>query len=342
MNKKLNGILVAGTLLTSGCASLPDATITYYSPVSSASLTVLQTVSCQNVSNPIIVSGLKSEVFYSANKSKPHTLNLNDLDTFYSSGDVAVSLTNDGRLQGFNSSSKGEGGAVIETSVDILKSFIKIAKSETVSGACGKINAMAGKVKGVQQPMSFTRKASVSFKNDKTIAVGDFKLVGYPKSFYDQVKPVLGDLSVETSVDSKYFADIQPVVKNNDEGESLTLLQPATVPLKVTLTTKVDKTLFTSYIPVPQWGQQYTLPIPKPPMFGTNKVEISINDSGTLKTIKYGKESGVGALGSSLGKLHESLEETDSEKAAKIKAEADVLAQQQRLVICQTSPKDCK
>jgi hypothetical protein len=103
-----------------------------------------------------------------------------------------------------------------------------------------------------------------------------------------------------------------------------------------------EATGFKAYIPVPQWGTRYTVPVPKPPLFGSNEVNLTLNDSGKIKSLKYGSTNGAKDLGTAISTIANQIDETDSEKAAALKNEADIIAQQQRLIKCQTNPTECK
>ena len=69
----------------------------------------------------------------------------------------------------------------------------------------------------------------------------------------------------------------------------------------------------------------------------------SLSESGALKSVQYASETGgaqaVGALSTLLTMVQG---ETTSQKAIEVKAEADLITQQQRLVQCIADPKFCK
>jgi hypothetical protein len=62
-----------------------------------------------------------------------------------------------------------------------------------------------------------------------------------------------------------------------------------------------------------------------------------------LTSVQYVSNSGAaGALGSANSLATIAQGETTSAKVAEVKAEADLIAQQQRLLQCQADPKSCK
>jgi hypothetical protein len=94
---------------------------------------------------------------------------------------------------------------------------------------------------------------------------------------------------------------------------------------------------------VPQHGTAYSLPIPEPALFGQQIFELAVEESGAISKVRYAKTGGFGAAltgaSDALGLLKD---ETPTTEAGRLKAEADVIAQQQRLVACKLNPKECK
>ncbi len=89
-------------------------------------------------------------------------------------------------------------------------------------------------------------------------------------------------------------------------------------------------------------ARTYQLPIPKPALFGKVAFSLSLADSGRVVEAGYGKTTGAaGALATitSLGTAE--LQSLNAETAA-MKAEADFIAQQQRLMNCRLKPAECK
>lgn len=339
--KNLMAVVFIATL--SGCASMPSASVNYYLPKSSAVVTVIQTISCIDTSNPIVLTNVDIQTVYSANQEKTKPIKLSDLDTFYSNGNAEITLTEDGRLEAFNSNSTGVGSDVIAIFVSAIKTFEQKAVPVNAAAACAEINRVAVKNEktGMPLPLSITLKSNVRFNNDSKYETTPFRITQYPQSFYDSVVPALGSLVYEIE---KYKTLPDPVKATIKDGPKITLLSPAVVPIKVKLISSVsdETTEFSASVPVPQWGTEYDIPIPKPPMFGTNNLNLSLLASGKIKTLKYGATNGAKDLGSAFSTLSNKFAQTDSDKAAALKAEADVIAQQQRLIKCTATPTDCK
>ena len=120
--------------------------------------------------------------------------------------------------------------------------------------------------------------------------------------------------------------------------------QPAMIPVEISIgpegTCEVSA-IWSGYAPVGQKGVAYSMPIPPAAVFGKQVFAAAFDDSGALTSIQYGKETGAGAAVNIAQAAYDGLHTTDTEKAAKLKAEADVIAAQQRLVKCQTTSTGC-
>ena len=94
---------------------------------------------------------------------------------------------------------------------------------------------------------------------------------------------------------------------------------------------------------LPQLGTAYVLPIPTPVLFGKELTAVSFAESGALTSVQFTSNTGVGQALNVVNAGEQALKpESIQQKAADLKAEADVIAQQQRLVGCLADPKNCK
>ncbi len=75
------------------------------------------------------------------------------------------------------------------------------------------------------------------------------------------------------------------------------------------------------------------VPIPRARSFGNSSFALALSDSGAITSVTYSKTASGAAVLNGL--------ETDASKANAIKAEADLIAQQQRLILCKTKPEQC-
>lgn len=87
-------------------------------------------------------------------------------------------------------------------------------------------------------------------------------------------------------------------------------------------------------LPVAQVGRPYNLPMPKALVFGKLAFGVSFAESGALTSVQYTSNTGLGqALNVTSAAVTAAQGETAA-KAAALKAEADVIAEQQRLARC--------
>jgi hypothetical protein len=84
------------------------------------------------------------------------------------------------------------------------------------------------------------------------------------------------------------------------------------------------------------------LPIPKAALFGKQTFSLSLSEAGTITAVDYGKQTGAAGALNAAGSIATAVDpETPTAKAADLKAQADIIAQQQRLLRCQRAPASC-
>ena len=94
------------------------------------------------------------------------------------------------------------------------------------------------------------------------------------------------------------------------------------------------------FVPTPQ---SYYLPIPVAALFGTQKLTLSVAESGLVTQIDYVKNTGLAGAANAANTIVGALTpESASAKASDIKAQADVLAQEARLHRCLANPATCQ
>ncbi|MEC7289170.1 MAG: hypothetical protein VXW22_03640, partial [Pseudomonadota bacterium] len=78
-------------------------------------------------------------------------------------------------------------------------------------------------------------------------------------------------------------------------------------------------------------------------LFGANRFEIELSDSGIPTTLGFGVDSGVAATVTAANSVVTTAQgQSIAEQAAETKAEADLIAQQQRLIRCQANRETCE
>lgn len=356
--------LIIITIMFYGCASMPDTTIGYHIPKSKINVVVSQTVSCIKTSKPIVETNVKFTPVYYAGSGEFQIINLSELDTWYSTGNVEITLTSDGRLLSFGADSTGVGNEIVDTLVSLVTLSTSITKSkkplsleetkekqkirkiikERIKTACEEVNKLAEKKDNKPLPLSIVLRSVINFSDNNTPIFKPFVIDSYPKSIYMDIKDALGALSYAPITSLKKEEIRLPLVNSYKKGRSIMLVEPniATIKLNRTPLGSRQIQVFEAKVNVPQWGESYYVPIPKPPFFGNNLINLTLHESGKIKTLKFGVTNGAKNLGASFKALNNTLVTSDEKEAKKLKDEADVLAQQQRLIVCKVTPEQCK
>ena len=123
-------IVLAGTL--AGCATLPPVTQSYYHPRALTKLVITQALACSADHKKIIsVVNIAQQTAYDADLTAPAAhIDFSNYGGSLKDADLALSLTQDGRLAGINAATSGNATA-------ILKSATAIGVSMAAPGAIG-------------------------------------------------------------------------------------------------------------------------------------------------------------------------------------------------------------
>jgi hypothetical protein len=295
-------------------------------------------------------------------------------------GDASVTLTSDGRLSGVNVTTAGQGGAVIKDLVTLAAAIAVVgAPANTdstptpIDNACDQVDSYAAlgasaPAAGAKPPspvVSLTysvyvtydlRAAAPVFSVDRSLSPNypgtsgaSFKLRpdAASQSALKDISGPLGDkLDILLNLDPTVRA-INQVADYTGNGSKLEL--PSLVLVNPSVTGRVgdptqsdSKTLWSANVPVPT-GKTFHVPVPEPALFGKTAFSIALSDAGTITTLHYGSNSGAPDATDALGSIAKALQpESTADKAKEVQAQADLIAQQQRLIRCQVSPVDCK
>ena len=105
--------IVIGAIALSGCASNPKLTMNYFLAKTTVNIKVTRTATCDLKNNIIVVSKAKITPVHSADLSAKKSIKLHDLNSQFANTDLTIAFYNDGRLKGINSTSTGQGQAII-------------------------------------------------------------------------------------------------------------------------------------------------------------------------------------------------------------------------------------
>ena len=342
MLKRMCVILIIGFL--SGCASTPNIIFSYYPSRSSSNVTITQTISCNTDQTALIFlysSTLNTR--YSADYSKkPYSLEIKKLDGTFTDTDVDFSFFEDGRLKGINESTTGQG----ET---ILKSAIALG------AAVAPLLGGGAEIKGKRPECDVIKKFG-----EKAVTLTYTKNIEYGKDDDGKPHPLApdagsADLYKELNKQNQlHLLDVTITPKESIENRAR-FVAPSSgssddvvlLKLQETENVMVDvkasgSDIWNGYVIVPGKNSYY-LPIPKAALFGKQIFALSLSESGAITEIHYGKNTGAaGLLNVATSAATAAAPESTAAKAADIKAKADLIAQQQRLVRCQANPANCQ
>lgn len=179
------------------------------------------------------------------------------------------------------------------------------------------------------------------FGHDKDIKLTQTYL---PKKIFDKLEPIFG----VNHAKFKLAPACRIMHVSAENGQQITLREPAGAAIAVTVTRGLGSEReieeLTASARVPQLGETYTLPIQRPPLFGENQFELALAESGKVTKLKYAGGGDAAGMFDSLSATLAADDETPvtaADQAKAIQAEADLIYQQQRLVLCQSDPANC-
>jgi len=316
------------------CATLPDVTMNYYLAHSSASFKVVRTVTCDAADNPIVATSVAPAVQHSADRSKPHELQLASLRGPLSDADVKIEFYEDGRLKTLNATVTGQGEAILKGAISLLSTFSSLEAASNFADECKFIKDAGG-----GKPLTLTYFDEVTLDSDRPQEIKPDAASGV---YAQQLSKAIG--TVCARVESR-SAPQAPASTSEQKGDTLiTLRQPGTVELVVYAGTPncAANVVWKGTVLAGQHGVTYQLPIPPPAMFGKQVFGVAIAESGALQSAQYVANTGAAqALGVVNVGLTTMQGDSAAQVAARVKAEADLIAQQQRLVRCRADPTAC-
>lgn len=331
-------------LLTSGCATIPDVTVSYYLPKVTLQTTVVRTIGCDVQDNAIIASTVVTTPIYSNDQAKVKAVSLEKLDAWYANSDLSFTFYADGRLKGVNTTQTGQGGEIIKAAVALAGAVGGLASSTdtTVMKECDYVRK-----NGKNGVLTLTFVHTEKFASD-SVARRVIQPAADSNVQYEEVKTILGEVCFEATKGGSQPRRA-PAPDKSWWIVELPVVEPAVFHVTVTqnkaggVECSSDEEVWSGAVSVPQQGEEYSVPIPKPVLFGQQVFVLAVEESGAISNVRYAKNVGLAAaMGGATEVLTALKEETPTAEALRLKAEADVIAQQQRLVACKLSPESCK
>jgi len=323
---------------------------------------------------PIVRSVASATVAYTYvpdyESTATHSLNVSDLDRLVSDSDVGITLTDDGRLTSINSINAGETAAIVKSIASVAgvftgtKLLLDYRTTTLQVHHCQDIIDYGAPVDAQKQPGLHT--LTLTYKQRLLFPKGDHATAPDKKSYGVNVdvpipldpgsNPFTGGNSpfppFTFQMTSATERKIQPAWTDDDPtGPSIDVPQMKLLVLKMIgpLGDMSKTEVFWNDTMLVPSDTSVKIPLPKAPWFGklTTSMQFASSGSGLVNKVEYNKTNGLSDLFSAGAQTVNQAfppspaPQTETQKAAAIQAQADLIYQQQRLVSCQLDPKSC-
>ena len=330
--------------LLSGCSSTPDVVYRYYPSQARTTVTVTQTIDCDASKTRVVVVETPSvTTVYSADKSKaPASLKIKELSSAFADSDIAFTWFEDGRLKSVGQSSTGQGESIAKSALTLAAALAPVGGAATnekkLLPECDVIASRGG-----GKPVSLTYSKQLAFNSKEVGKSLDFDMAPQSRELYAQLQGQLPVLKLEVGalIDAVTFAGWDGAASESASNGAVSLLLRRTSDVALSIST-AGSPIWTAVVAVPT-ASSYSLPIPKAAFFGKQSFGLTLAESGAITALSYGKTSGVSGGLNALTALDSAVSpQSDAAKAAAVKSQADLIAQQQRLARCQAQPDKCQ
>ncbi len=325
------------------CASTPNVIYSYYLAGSTSTVTVTQTVDCTSDKKAVVVLNAPAiNTLYFADYSKgPYSLQLKSLDGALADTDVGFNFLDDGRLKSVNASSTGQGESILKAAISLAAAAGALGGGVTPPvpapaplRECVFINNWGG-----GKPVTVTYSKQVDLATAPVAALIPLGPTPGSAALYAAIKDQLPPLAIQVSKRTPSTAGAHLSGSPSDNAIQVTLQETANAQADVLAQGQV---IFRGSVTVPL-ATTYTLPIPKVALFGKQSFSLTLSEAGSVTAIQYGKQTGAsGALGVLTAAATAVAPTSTATQAADVKAQADLIAQQQRLARCQAQPDKCQ
>lgn len=338
----LTGAIVSLFILA-GCSTIPDAQVSYYQTKTQITIKVTRSVLCDQENLPHVANTVIPSVTHSADLMNARSLRLTGLRSAFTDSDVKIEFYEDGRLKTINATQTGQGEVILKAATTLsstLTAFVADSKIPAFPNECAFVKKIGG-----DKPLTLTYEGTV---NPSKTGRQDIEPDAASAAYADKLKSAISGICV---VVKDAIVPEQPVQYKANDGDVLIVArQPAQLNVEVGTqmsgngcSTEASAALWRGRIPIAQLGKEYQLPLPSSVAFGKLTLGAAFAESGAITSVQYVSNSGVtSALGATNSLATIAQGEATSATATRLKAEADLIAQQQRLLQCQADPKSCK
>ena len=348
-------ILYLISLLTA-CGSLPDVKVGYYLPKANLIITVTQSAACLKQDDGSWKTSLRSSAEYqpkySADTTQTYSVDLSRLNSWYGKPDIDFSFTEDGRLTSVNSTGAGQGEELITGVAKALSlGGVGVKSFDPGPHGCERLvkhnRAHDGKTEGGPTVLSVVLQGNSDLGDKKVI---EFKPINISVEDYDMMKKdIFGTITASIGKATSSAKAEHEFDAANYKGEKIAYRSSASVPVTTVIKDSDGNETYKSEanIAAPQHGTVHYLPVQKAPFIGENSMKLTFAHNGNIIGLKYGSDSGAGALFSSLNTAYETLKldpqptTTTAQQAEAVKAQADLIYQNERLAQCMLAPSLC-
>ena len=334
---RLIAIVTFGSLLAS-CARTPPVTINYPLARSALHVEIVQTLGCDASNMPVVVNTVTPTMLHMADTrpgARMGSIDLSRIDGPLSNSELKTDFYSDGRLKAINVTTTGQGEAILKTAIELLSLAGEAPPRVDPKPICERFRkAFADK--------TLTLTYELTHALDPGEDLTDIPPEHASKAQYEIYKDLLGKfcLQVPRAREAKAPATATP-----GRGDVTVIArQPALVEAAVTVGPRAncaETMLWSGVVPAGQHGVEYAIPVPRAAVFGKQVFAASFEESGAISSLQYNKDTGAGQLLNVIQAGAKEIQTTDEEQAAKLKAKADLIVAQQRLVRCQVNPSTC-
>ena len=321
-----------------GCGSIPDAKVSYYLTKTRVTVKVTRSVLCDAKNYPLVANTVLPGTGHSADLANPQPIQLAGLRGPLTDSDVKFEFYDDGRLKAVNTSMTGQGEAVVKAVTTLASTVAAFDATKSLPAfpkECAYVKERAG-----DKPLTLTYEVEV---DPTKRAFQPIPPDAASTAYAENLKSAIGEICV---VAKDALVPVKPVEYAAKESDVLIAArQPAMVPIEVGTVTAGSclSPLYKGTVPVAQLGTAFVLPIPRAAAFGKQTLSASFLDSGALSSVQYVNNSGTASALGAINSFASNFKgESISDQVNAVKAQADLILQQQRLLQCQADPKNCK
>lgn len=329
--------------LLAGCAHMPEVTMHYYQPKATVKVVVTQSADCDGSQQRVFVAtSATATVSYSSDLKRPETFRLKSVDTGLADIDGTFTFSEDRRLKGISYTGTGQGETILKSGIGLASALLGVVgvaggvKPEPVS-ECKTIAKVGG---GKPVTLTYTVEVEPPYAAAREEEV---KLDPSSHSLFVALENALPKLKLEVSAPTPLQPVASAPVGSGDVPLTLTNVGRVELLLRANgpqAATKAEVWKQTFIAPGPT---TYALPVPKAAIFGKTGFTLALADSGVVTSVGYNSTSGASAAMNAGAALATEIKgSSDAERAAEVKGQADLIAQQQRLVRCQAKPEECE